>query len=134
RRLAPCRMTVCASPAYLKSHGTPHTAADLKQHNCLGYTLAQAGSHRWVMGRRSEVSVPISGNLRANNGDALLAAAIAGQGIIYQPTFIVADDLRAGKLVALSLDQPVHGRLAVYAIYLPDRHAPAKVRAFIEFI
>jgi DNA-binding transcriptional LysR family regulator len=86
------------------------------------------------MGERAELSIPISGNLRANNGDALLAAATAGQGIIYQPTFIVADDLRAGKLVALSLDQPVHGRLAVYAIYLPDRYPPAKVRAFIDFI
>src|SRR6201984_75148 len=134
RRLAPCRMTVCASPAYLKSHGTPHTAADLKQHNCLGYTLAQAGSHRWVMGRRSEVSVPISGNLRANNGDALLAAAIAGQGIVQQPTFIVADALRSGELVRLTLDHPPTEQLAVHAAYLPDRYPPAKVRAFIDFL
>ena len=103
-------------------------------HNCLGYTLAQSGANRWAFGRQAEISVPVSGDLRANNGDALLAAAIAGQGIIYQPTFIVADDLRAGNLTALPLDQPTNERLAVHAIYLPDRHPPAKVRAFIDFI
>ena len=134
RRLAPCRMALCASPAYLAAHGTPRTAADLAQHNCLGYTLAQAGADRWMMGRRSEINVPISGNLRANNGDALLAAAIAGQGIVQQPTFIVADALRARELVRLVLDHPPTEQLAVHAIYLPDRHPPAKVRAFIDFL
>jgi len=47
---------------------------------------------------------------------------------------LVADDLRAGNLTALALDQPANERLAVHAVYLPDRHHPAKVRAFIEFI
>ena len=134
RRLAPCRIAMCASPAYLKARGTPRTTADLKQHNCLGYTLAQAGADRWVMGRRSEISVPISGNLRANNGDALLAAAIAGQGIVQQPTFIAADALRSGELVRITLDHPPTEQLAVHAVYLPDRHPPAKVRAFIDFL
>jgi DNA-binding transcriptional LysR family regulator len=83
---------------------------------------------------RAQVSVQVSGNLRANNGDALRAAAIAGQGLIYQPTFIVADDLRAGALVTLDLDQPTVEFGGIYAVYLPDRHPPAKVRAFIDFI
>jgi DNA-binding transcriptional LysR family regulator len=134
RRLAPCRMAVCAAPAYLAARGTPRSVADLKQHNCLGYTLAQAGADRWMMGRRSEVSVSIAGNLRANNGDALLAAAIAGQGIVQQPSFIVADALRSGALVRLVLDHPPTEQLAVHAVYLPDRQPPAKVRAFIDFI
>jgi DNA-binding transcriptional LysR family regulator len=85
------------------------------------------------MGRRSEVTVPISGNLRANNGDALLAAAIAGQGIVQQPTFIVADALRAGELVQLTLDHPSE-QLTAHALYLPHRHPPAKVRVFIDFL
>jgi DNA-binding transcriptional LysR family regulator len=83
---------------------------------------------------RAQVSVQVSGNLRANNCDALRAAAIAGQGLIYQPTFIVADDLRAGALVTLDLDQPTVEFGGIYAVYLPDRHPPAKVRAFIDFI
>src|SRR5262245_14310399 len=56
RRLAPCRMVLCASPSYLAQRGTPRTIKDLASHNCLGYTLAQAGAARWLMGRRSEIS------------------------------------------------------------------------------
>ncbi len=135
RRIAPCRVVVCASPSYLKARGTPPTVASLAAHNCLGYTLSQQTSvDRWVFGARAEVSVRVSGNLRANNGDALRTAAIAGQGLIYQPTFIVADDLRAGALVAIELDQPTVELGGIYAVYLPDRHPPAKVRAFIDFI
>lgn len=134
RRIAPCRMSVCAAPSYLAARGTPHRLADLAGHNCLGYTLAQAGAERWMFGRRAEISVAIAGDLRANNGDALRLAAIAGQGVIYQPTFIVADDLRAGTLKALTMDQPTSELLAVYAVYLPDRNPSAKVRAFIDFI
>jgi DNA-binding transcriptional LysR family regulator len=135
RRIAPCRTVVCAAPAYLRAHGTPRTVADLPAHNCLGYTLSRlTGVGRWTFGARAEIPIEVSGNLRANNGDALLAAAIAGQGIIYQPSFIVADDLRSGALVALALDHPTLELGGIYAVYLPDRHPAAKVRAFIDFI
>lgn len=134
RRIAPCRTVVCAAPSYLAAHGTPRTAAELSRHNCLGYTLSQrSNAGRWVFGARNEMEVQVAGNLRANNGDALRAAAIAGQGIIYQPTFIVADDLRAGTLVRLTLDQPTEELGGIYAVYLPDRNPAAKVRAFIDF-
>jgi DNA-binding transcriptional LysR family regulator len=133
RRIAPCRIVVCAAPSYLKARGTPRTVASLADHNCLGYTLSQRTPiDRWVFG--ADVGVQISGNLRANNGDALRAAAIAGQGIIHQPTFIVADDIREGRLVALALDQPTVELGGIYAVFLPDRHPPARVRAFIDFI
>lgn len=135
RRIAPCRIVVCAAPSYLKARGTPLTVSCLAAHNCLGYTLSQRTPvDRWVFGARADVGVQISGNLRANNGDALRAAALAGQGIIHQPTFIVADDLRAGRLVALTLDQPTIELGGIYAVFPPDRHPPAKVRAFIDFI
>ncbi|NVN84550.1 MAG: LysR family transcriptional regulator [Rhodopseudomonas sp.] len=134
RRIAPCRTIVCAAPSYLEARGVPRKVADLTDHNCLGYTLSQrARFDRWVFGARGDVSVQVSGNLRANNGDALRAAAVAGQGLIYQPTFIVADDLRSGSLVALPLDQPTAALDGVYAVYLPDRHPAAKLRAFIDF-
>ena len=110
-------------------------AADLAKHNCLGYTLSEAaGAALWQMGGEPRIDVPISGNLRANSGDALLAAALAGQGITYQPTFIAADDLRAGRLLPITLELPPFDRLAVYAVYLPERTPSAKVRAFIDFI
>src|SRR5512140_272795 len=133
RRIAPCRIVVCAAPSYLRARGTPRTVASLADHNCLGYTLSQRTPiDRWVFG--ADVGVQISGTLRANNGDALRAAAIAGQGIIHQPTVIVADDIREGRLVALALDQPTVELGGIYAVFLPDRHPPARVRAFIDFI
>jgi DNA-binding transcriptional LysR family regulator len=134
RRIAPCRTVVCAAPSYLDARGTPRTVADLADHNCLGYTLSRlTGADRWAFGARADVVVPIAGNLRANNGDALRAAAIAGQGLIYQPSFIVADDLRAGRLVALKLDQPTAELGGIYVVFLPGHHPAAKVRAFIDF-
>jgi len=134
RRIASCRMVACAAPSYLKARGRPLTVASLAGHNCLGYTLSQRPVDRWVFGSRADVSVQVSGNLRANNGDALRAAAIAGQGVIHQPTFIVADAIRDGTLVALSLDQPTVELSGIYAVFPPDRHPTAKVRAFIDFI
>jgi DNA-binding transcriptional LysR family regulator len=125
RRIAPCRIVVCAAPSYLGARGTPRTVSNLSDHNCLGYTVSQ---------RPVDVDIQIAGNLRANNGDALLAAAVAGQGVIHQPTFIVADDVRAGTLVALALDQPTVDLAGIYAVFLPDRHPPAKVRGFIDFL
>jgi DNA-binding transcriptional LysR family regulator len=134
RRIAPCRVVVCAAPSYLKSRGKPPTVSSLAEHNCLGYTLSQTSVDHWMFGERAEISVRVSGNLRANNGEALRAAAVAGQGVINQPTFIVADDLRAGTLVALTLDHPTVELGGIYAVYLHDRQPPAKVRAFIDFI
>jgi DNA-binding transcriptional LysR family regulator len=135
RRIAPCRIVVCAAPSYLEARGTPPTVASLSEHNCLGYTLSQQTPvDRWIFGAQGDVSVQVSGNLRANNGEALRAAAIAGQGLIQQPTFIVADDLRAGRLIALTLDHPTVELAGVYTVFPPDRRPAAKVRAFIDFI
>jgi DNA-binding transcriptional LysR family regulator len=109
--------------------------SDLKDHNCLGYTLSRAlGSDRWSFGIDGAVTVPVSGNLRVNNGDALVAAAIAGQGLIYQPTFLVNGEIRAGRLVSVTLDHPAIDVAGVFALYPADRRPPAKVRTFIDFL
>lgn len=134
RKLATVRTVVCASPAYLKAHGTPHTIADLGAHNCLEYTLGQIiVSQRWPFGRKADIVAEVKGNLRANNGDALLAAACAGLGLIYEPTFIVGDHVRDGRLVPLTLDHPAI-EMGLYAVYPPQRIVPAKVRSLIDFL
>ena len=116
-------------------NGTPHSVADLTNHNCLGYTLSQiVGIDRWSFGADGVVTVPVSGNLRANNGDALVAAALAGQGLIYQPTFLVSAELRSGRLVTVPLDHPTIELPGIFAVYLSDRRPPAKVRTFIDFL
>jgi DNA-binding transcriptional LysR family regulator len=134
RRLAPCRTIVCAAPSYLEARGAPRTLNDLSGHNCLGYTLPSAiGAGRWAFGAEGDLVVPVEGNLRANNGDALLAAALAGQGLIYQPTFIVGDSLRDGSLLRVLSGHPTL-ELGVHAVLPSGRQAPAKVRAFVEFL
>jgi DNA-binding transcriptional LysR family regulator len=135
RRLAPVRTALCAAPAYLQRHGTPRTLADLAAHNCLGYTLpTPASAERWKFGRNGEVEVAVSGTFRASNGDALREAALAGIGIIYQPTFLFSDDIRAGRLRPVILDRPPFQFTAAYAVYAPSRHVPAKVRRLIDFL
>jgi DNA-binding transcriptional LysR family regulator len=89
---------------------------------------------RWRFGRNGEIEVPVSGTFRANNGDALRAAALAGIGLAYQPTFLFSDDLREGRLVPVVLDQPLFQYASAYAVYAPTRHVPAKVRRFIDFL
>ena len=135
RRLGNSFMRVCASPDYLDNRGIPRSANDLTQHNCLSYTLSgMQNSEHWAFGKKGEYKVPISGDLVANSGDALLAAAVAGQGVIYQPHFIVGEALNQGKLVDLVLDKPVMDIGGIHVIYPPDRHPPAKVRVMIDYL
>lgn len=134
RRLCACRLVVCAAPDYVERHGAPNTLSELKDHNCLGYTLSRAtGTDRWAFGATGTILAPVGGNLKANNGDALVAAAIAGQGIIYQPNFLVSREIRAGLLVPLPLDHQPAETVGIFAAYPPDRTPPAKVRAAIDF-
>ena len=76
----------------------------------------------------------VKGNLQANNGDALLVAARAGQGLVYEPSFILGDDLRAGALVPLALDHPPVELDGVYVVYPSNRRPPARLRAFVDWI
>ncbi len=135
RKLAPCRTVVCAAPAYLKEKGAPRTVDELAYHNCLGYTLSRStGAGRWQFGDEKKISVPVSGSLKANNGDALVAAAIAGQGIVCQPIFLVAREIAEGLLVPLRLDRQPAPLEGIFAVYPPDRRPPPKVRTFIDFL
>ncbi|HIZ51777.1 MAG TPA: LysR family transcriptional regulator [Candidatus Pseudomonas excrementavium] len=135
RRLGDSAMLVCAAPSYLDQRGVPRRVAELTQHNCLSYTLSPMQDARtWAFGPDGEIRVPISGDLLANNGNALLAAAVGGQGIIYQPHFIVGEALDAGRLVALELDQPMIELGGIHVLYPPDRRPPAKVRVMIDYL
>ncbi|MEO8037852.1 MAG: substrate binding domain-containing protein [Betaproteobacteria bacterium] len=134
RRLATARVAVCAAPSYLKRHGVPRVPADLERHACLGYSY-WSGGDAWAFessdGARQ--SVRVAGPMRANNGDGLLAAALAGCGILLQPTFIVGDALQDGRLRTV-LDAWGVAPLGIHAVYPSRRHLSAKVRTFVEFV
>ncbi len=130
RRLAGVRQVVCAAPAYLRRRGIPQVPDDLRQHDCLVYTNA-ATPDVWRFRDRHQVRV--GGPLAANNGEVLAAAAVSGQGIVYLPTFLVADDVRAGRLRILLPDW-TFSRQALYVLYPPTPHVAPKIRAFIDYL
>jgi DNA-binding transcriptional LysR family regulator len=134
RRLAPCRVAVCAAPAYVAQHGAPERPEELREHKCLLYSYAaNGGTWRFVRADGREVRVEVDGPLTANNGDAVLAAALEGAGVLLQPTFIVGDALREGRLVRLLPGWGVP-ELAVYAVYPSARHLSPKVRSCVDFL
>lgn len=132
RRLAPIRRKVCASPEYFRQHGVPHFPHDLSRHNCLHYTHMSAQGTWRFHGPDQDIVVPVSGNLRINDDEALSQAVLGGLGVALLPTFIIGKDLQAGRLRAV-LSEYVPLEQFVYAVYLPTRHIPSKVRAFIDF-
>jgi DNA-binding transcriptional LysR family regulator len=133
RRLASARAVVCASPAYLARRGTPLCPADLRGHDCQGYTYASQGDEWTFEGPDGVEAVRVSGTLETNSGTAAVAAAIAGLGIILKPTFMVADALRSGALVRLLPDH-APPTVGIHAVYPHARNLSPKVRAFVDLL
>jgi DNA-binding transcriptional LysR family regulator len=134
KRLAISQTVICAAPSYLAERGMPLAPADLGAHNCLRYVYAPQG-HEWplIAADGTEFRVEPRGNLVCNNGDGLLAAALAGQGIIQQPLFIVADEIKTGRLIRL-LGHFRSRRLTISAVYAPAARPQAKILTFVDFL
>ena len=133
RRIASVPIVTCAAPSYLERRGTPSTPAELADHECLIYTDNDPPDE-WTFHRAGERIVQrVRGAVKANNGDLLRSLAVAGQGIIFQPAFIVGTELAAGKLVPILRDFEPLPRTA-FAIYPSRRFIPAKVRALTDII
>lgn len=133
RKLAPVRLVVCASPDYLQERGVPDAPNDLEDHECLRYTLAPEPD-RWPFREGGKThDVRVTGSFLANNGDAIRLAALAGRGLALQPTFIVGDDIRAGRLQLVLEDYEVEP-MGVYAVYAHRKYLSGKVRTFVEYL
>lgn len=133
RKLAPVRRKLCGTPEYFARRGVPQTPADLVNHNCLDYTRSgEQGQWRFI-GPQGEISVPVTGPLHVDDDEALSQAVLGGLGLGLLPTFIIGKDLQAGRLQA-ALSEYIPVERHVYAMYLPTRHLPSKVRAFIDFL
>src|SRR5882672_12254952 len=133
RRIAPCLIVACASPSYLAKRGAPKKPADLAKHNCLGYSYAALRNEWRFSGPDGVQSVRVTGRLNANNGDILRLAALRGEGIVLQPSFLVGDDLAAGLLVPI-LPGYTPDELVIQAVYPHSRHLSVKVRSFVDFL
>lgn len=132
RPLAGCASLVCAAPAYLAERGTPLTPAELNAHNCLTYSYF--GNSLWQFERDGDtLSVPVSGNLSANDSVVLLQAAVAGAGIALQPAFSALPLIASGALVAL-LPQYQPQQMGIHALYTSRQHLPATLRTMLDFL
>ncbi len=134
RKLANCRMLLCASPAYLKRMGAPKHPDEIKDHVCLFYTYWLDGDE-WRFKRKNEEVVVHVGQaaLRSNNGDAIAEAAAEGAGIALQPNFITGPLIKQGRLVQL-LPAWRAAEFGVYAVHPQSQFVPAKSRAFIDHL
>jgi len=133
KRLTTTRMVLCASPDYLKVHGVPRHPAELTEHTVISYRYWSTKDEWHFNGPQGLVSVKTRPCMHTNSGDTCRAAALAHQGIILQPTFLVGDDLAAGTLVEL-MPEFRSLELGIYAIYPTRKYVSPKVRALIDFL
>ena len=135
--LAASRIVLCASPEYLQRCGTPQSADDLLSHQTLIYEHV-ALDRRWRLSLDQQVfTLQPRGRLSSDNYDLLLAACLAGQGVLDCPHWSVQPLLASGRLVQVLPDYQIapdaFGPL-ILAMYPSHRRATRKVQAFIEFI
>lgn len=134
RTLAQDEVLMCASPAYLRKTPPIQTLDDVAQHSVMAYSW-WSGGDVWTLHDAQDQahSVHTHPRLRANSGDTCRAAALADQGLIFQPGFLVGADLREGRLVRV-LPELRGPTLGVHAVYPSRKHLPGKVRAMVDFL
>jgi DNA-binding transcriptional LysR family regulator len=132
RRLASTDRIAMASPAYLERAGTPDEPEALAGHTCLLYAH-HAVPGRWrLRGPRGDVEVAVAGTMVTNHGLMLVEAAAEGLGMIYVPSLLATDELRAGRLrrVLPAWRWP----MGVFAVYPPTPRVPTKTRVLVDFL
>jgi DNA-binding transcriptional LysR family regulator len=129
RRIAPVRKVPVASPAYLERRGRPQHPRDLAEHDLMVY-----GNEQWRfrVGNRWE-QVRLQPRLRADNGEMLRAAAVAGLGICILPSFIAASEIQSGGIEVLLKDFPME-ESGLHVVMPPGRAMTARVRALVDFL
>ncbi|EMN1926457.1 LysR family transcriptional regulator [Burkholderia ambifaria] len=137
RRVADLSLGIVASPGYLALAGTPSHPAELENshHRIVGFSWGRAGKlYPLVMHRHGE-TVAVQGRyaLAVDDGNAYLAAGVAGLGIMWLPHYMAKAHLERGELVTLFEDWQLDP-MPLYIAYPPNRHVSAKLRAFIDWV
>jgi DNA-binding transcriptional LysR family regulator len=123
------RNIVCASPEYLKNNKSIKHPRDLKNHNCLLFSLHEK-PREWALGQHT---VSVTGNYRVDSSLAIRDSLLSGMGVGLVPRFVVEQDIKKGRLCALLENHPPKG-YTIFAVFPPGRRQPTKVRAFIEHL
>jgi len=135
RRLAVNKRVICASPEYLKKHGTPQSPEDLAAHNCLTHSAIQhfndwefsTGTGNGVQTHR------VKGNFHTNSASALHEAVKAGIGIARLASYVVQPSMQKGLVVPL-LQEHAIDTSSIQLVYPHRRHLSNKVRVFTDFM
>jgi LysR family transcriptional regulator, transcriptional activator for dmlA len=142
RKLADNRRILCASPAYIAKHGEPRSPADLAQHQVISIRQGEeaygvlrlssaTGKSSQSTSERNLQTIKTRGALTTNDGSVAVTWALDGHGIVLRAQWDVQASLQSKKLVHLL--PKFHAPDAdIYAIYLPQHHATARVREFVE--
>jgi DNA-binding transcriptional LysR family regulator len=135
RPLRTYRLVACASPAYLKIHGTPQLPTDLTHHECLGFAPWVSDlSRNWHFQQDGRVTdVPVRGRLQVNDWEALRSAARDGFGVLIGYEQAIAADLESGQLVRIlpGYQGPIR---PIHLLYAADHRMPPKLRCFIDYL
>ncbi len=134
RRLCAMPRYTVAAPAYLKRHGRPTHPMHLADHKCFGYAyLSTPGVWHYTNASGEQASVRPAGQLRVNNGEAVMPALLAGLGIADLPEFIVGDAIRSGEVeVILKGWKQPEG--AVHLVTPPGGPRPARVEVLADYL
>ena len=131
RRITANRHMICGSPDYFERRGVPVAPEDLRDHDGLHYSHREPHSMWQLEAAEGRRSYRVGTRMRSNNGEVLLAGAIAGLGIAILPTFLAAPALADGRLTAVLPDfVPPAGDLSV--VFVRDRQPSVKLRALID--
>ena len=134
RRLAPIQFVMCASPVYLERMGMPESPDQLREHQCLVYSLLRDYEYWYLTDSTGkEIRTKIHPYLKASTGEFLKDAAVEGLGIILLPSFIAYKEIERGALVPVLKDYNLP-QIDAYAIYPQTRHLSQRVRAFVDFL
>ncbi|WP_029860631.1 substrate binding domain-containing protein, partial [Vibrio parahaemolyticus] len=125
---------LCASPEYVATHPELTSPADLTQHNCLCYMVADSVYNKWTLTRDGEKEqVVVSGNLMSNDSDLPHRLAIKGKGIANKSLMDISRDLIEGRLVRV-LPEWDCGPVPLYMVCADRRLLTPTIRTFRDFI
>lgn len=136
RRVFEARFVTCASPDYLARNGTPRTPAELDGHDCLALLSISSGAPiEWAFEKNDErlTFVP-QGRLAMSDGDALIDAAVSGAGIVTVLDVLARRSIASGMLRPILTDWQGPSRHPISVVYRQQRHVPANVRVFADFV
>ncbi len=126
------RLTLCASPAYLKRRGVPKEPADMEQHDCVVHEGHPTARHWQFFGSGQTQTIAIRSRLSVTLAEAAVAAALDGVGIARVLSHLIDRHMLKGELVAV-LEAYEPNPLPASVIYPSQRQVPLKLRAFLDF-